>query len=76
VIRLPGVSSDVYPSDLVVAGQFLKFLPQVPIHDRLSSRGAPLCRSADYAESLLQFPVELVFGALKFGIVDPVFAEL
>src|SRR5579863_8043660 len=41
VIRLPGVSSDVYPSHLVVAGQLLELLPQIPIHHWLSSRGAP-----------------------------------
>jgi len=32
VIRLPGVSSDVHPRHLVVAGQLLELLPQIPIH--------------------------------------------
>src|SRR5246127_3271451 len=41
VILLPGVSSDVYPSHLVVAGQLLEFLPQIPIHHWLSSGGSP-----------------------------------
>src|SRR5258708_7121709 len=41
VIRLSGVSTDVYPSHFVVAGQLLEFLPQIPIHHRLSSGGSP-----------------------------------
>src|SRR5580692_11280140 len=41
VIWLPGVSSDVYPSHLVVAGQLLEFLPQISIHHWLSSGGSP-----------------------------------
>src|ERR1700693_835081 len=41
VIRLPGVSSDVYPRHLVVAGQLIELLPQVPIHHWLSSGGSP-----------------------------------
>jgi hypothetical protein len=41
VIRLPGVSSDVYPRHLVVAGQLLELLPQIPIHHWLSSGGSP-----------------------------------
>src|SRR5580693_3399986 len=41
VIRLPGVPSDVYPRHLVVAGQLLELLPQIPIHHRLSSGGSP-----------------------------------
>ena len=41
VIRLPGVSSDVYPRHLVVADQLLELLPQIPIHHWLSSGGSP-----------------------------------
>src|ERR1700685_2255243 len=41
VIRLPGVSSDVYPGHLVVAGQLLDLLPQIPIRHWLSSGGLP-----------------------------------
>jgi hypothetical protein len=57
VIRLPGMSSDVYPRHLVVAGELIEFLPQIPIHHWLSGGGSPLCRSSDYAECLLQMPV-------------------
>src|SRR5713101_2581806 len=41
VIRLPGVRSDVYPGDLVVAGQLLEFLPQIPVHHWLSIGDSP-----------------------------------
>src|SRR6202162_2955745 len=41
VIRLPGVSSDVYPGHLVVAGQLIELLPQIPIRHWLSSGGSP-----------------------------------
>src|ERR1035438_3560011 len=49
VIRLPGVSSDVYPRHLVVAGQLLELLPQISIHHGLSSGGSPaLVRSEEH----------------------------
>jgi hypothetical protein len=66
VVRLAGVSKNVYPRHCMAANQLIELLPKILVYDGPTGGVTPLCRLVNYAESLLQMPEEA--GIPRFEI--------